>query len=73
MNAMRMTVLSIAAIMVLGIWLTGFNKVHWVLYLPLRFLPLRASPEFVQVLFSGRRSDSKTRRSPASFQVGSKP
>jgi hypothetical protein len=33
-----MTLLSIAAIMMLGIWLTGFDKAHWVLYLPPAFL-----------------------------------
>ncbi len=38
MNAMRMTLLSIAAIMIAGIWLTGFDKAHWVLYLPPVFL-----------------------------------
>jgi len=38
MNAMRMTLLSIATIMMVGIWLTGFEKVHWVLYLPPAFL-----------------------------------
>lgn len=38
MNAMRMTMLSIAAIMLVGIGLTGFSKVHWVLYLPPAFL-----------------------------------
>ncbi len=38
MNAMRMTMLSIAAVILAGIWLTGFDKAHWVLYLPLGFL-----------------------------------
>lgn len=38
MNAMRMTLLSIAAIMLAGIWLTGFDKVHWLLYVPPAFL-----------------------------------
>ncbi len=38
MNAMRMTLLTIAAIMIVGIWLTGFDRVHWVLYLPPAFL-----------------------------------
>ncbi len=38
MNAMRMTMLTIAAIMLAGIWLTGFDKVHWMLYLPPAFL-----------------------------------
>lgn len=34
MTAIRMTMLTIAALILLGIWLTGFNTVHWVLYLP---------------------------------------
>ncbi len=38
MSAIRMTLISIAAIMMLGIWLTGFEIVHWVLYLPPSFL-----------------------------------
>ncbi len=38
MTAMRMTLLTIAAIMMLGIWLTGFDRAHWVLYLPVAFL-----------------------------------
>lgn len=38
MNAMRMTLISIAAIMIAGIWLTGFDQVHWVLYVPPGFL-----------------------------------
>lgn len=38
MNAMRMTFLTMAAIMLAGIGLTGFGKVHWLLYLPPAFL-----------------------------------
>jgi hypothetical protein len=34
MSAMRMVFLAIAALILLGIWLTGFKTVHWVLYLP---------------------------------------
>lgn len=34
MSAIRMVFLFTAALMLLGIWLTGFNTVHWVLYLP---------------------------------------
>lgn len=34
MSAIRMVFLTMAALMLLGIWLTGFNTVHWVLYLP---------------------------------------
>ncbi len=38
MTAMRMTLLSMAAIMLAGIALTGFERVHWVLYIPPAFL-----------------------------------
>jgi len=34
MNAIRMLFLIMAAVILLGIWLTGFSVVHWVLYLP---------------------------------------
>ncbi len=34
MTAIRMTLLTIAALTLLGIWLSGFNNIHWVLYLP---------------------------------------
>lgn len=38
MSAMRMAFLAVAAVIMLGIWLTGFNTVHWVLYLPVAAL-----------------------------------
>jgi hypothetical protein len=38
MNALRMLFLSIAGMVLMGIWLTGFDKVHWFLYLPVVFL-----------------------------------
>ncbi len=38
MSAQRMLFLSIALIVALGIWLTGFDKAHWVLYIPVVFL-----------------------------------
>jgi hypothetical protein len=34
MSAMRMLFLTLAVLIVIGIWLTGFDKVHWFLYLP---------------------------------------
>jgi len=34
MTAPRMLLLSIAGIVLTGIWLTGFDKVHWFLYVP---------------------------------------
>ncbi len=38
MNALRMLFLSIAAVITIGIWLTGFGNVHWFLYVPVVFL-----------------------------------
>ena len=38
MSAIRMLFLMIAGLILLGIWLTGFNVVHWVLYLPVAAL-----------------------------------
>jgi hypothetical protein len=38
MSAQRMLFLTIAAIVSVGIWLTGLNKVHWFLYVPLAMM-----------------------------------
>jgi hypothetical protein len=38
MSALRVLFLVIAAVILLGIWLTGFGVAHWVLYLPAAFL-----------------------------------
>lgn len=38
MSALRMLFLSIAAITLIGIGLTGFDRVNWVLYLPVILL-----------------------------------
>ena len=42
MSAIRMLFLVMAALILLGIWLTGFNTVHWVLYLPVAALTFAA-------------------------------
>ena len=34
MTALRMQFLSIAAVVFAGIWLTGFSRAHWFLYVP---------------------------------------
>ena len=34
MSAIRMLFLFMAAFISLGIWLTGINNVHWLLYIP---------------------------------------
>ena len=38
MSAIRMLFLVMAAVVLLGIWLTGFGVAHWVLYLPVAAL-----------------------------------
>ena len=38
MSAIRMLFLMIAGLILLGIWLTGFSVVHWVLYIPVAAL-----------------------------------
>lgn len=34
MTALRMQFLSISIVVFIGIWLTGFDKAHWFLYVP---------------------------------------
>ena len=34
MSALRMQFFSIAVVVLVGIWLTGFDRVHWFLYVP---------------------------------------
>ena len=41
-KALRMTFLTIAVLIMVGIWLSGFNPVHWLLYLPAGFLAFAA-------------------------------
>jgi hypothetical protein len=38
MSAYRVLFISIAGVVLLGIWLTGFDKAHWFLYLPVVML-----------------------------------
>lgn len=38
MTAQRMLFLSIAAFILVGMWLTGFDRIHWFLCLPPAFL-----------------------------------
>jgi len=38
MSAIRMLFLMVAALIMVGIWLTGFGVVHWLLVLP-EFVP----------------------------------
>lgn len=42
MSAQRMLFLTIAVILAIGIWLTGFRTVHWLLYVPVVLLSFAA-------------------------------
>lgn len=37
-NALRLTFIFMASLIWLGLWLTGFNTAHWILYLPAAFM-----------------------------------
>jgi len=41
--AMRFFFLVVASVVLLGIWLTGFNTVHWLLYVPVVFFYFAAA------------------------------
>ena len=54
-KGLRLFFLVIASLMWLGIWLTGFNLVHWVLYVPAVFLVFAAATGICPgILFSNR-------------------
>ncbi len=38
MSAQRMQFFTLAVVILIGIWLTGFNAVHWLLYVPVVLL-----------------------------------
>lgn len=38
MSAMRMVFLTVAVVILIGIWLTGFDQAHWMLYVPVVLL-----------------------------------
>jgi hypothetical protein len=43
MTAMRMFYLVLAVVIFIGIWLTGFDKAHWFLYVPVAMMLLAAA------------------------------
>jgi hypothetical protein len=46
MNALRMVYLTMAVIILFGIMMTGFTRVHWVLYLPVALLTFAGTTGF---------------------------
>ncbi|MDH5772328.1 MAG: hypothetical protein OEY84_04265 [Rhodospirillaceae bacterium] len=41
-NALRMLFLFMASVIGLGIWLSGYDQVHWLLYVPAIFMGFAA-------------------------------
>ena len=66
MSALRMLFLTLAALILLGIWLTGFNTVHW-----LRWCS-PASPESAPATCSTTRSVSGGRCPETRFSQGTR-
>ncbi|KPK50746.1 MAG: hypothetical protein AMS22_11770 [Thiotrichales bacterium SG8_50] len=60
--AMRFFLVVVGSIVLLGIWLTGFDNAHWVLYLPVVFFYLAAVTgicpglKFANMLFPAKAS-----------------
>lgn len=40
MTAQRMMFFSFATVLGIGIWLSGYENIHWILYIPLIILPI---------------------------------
>jgi hypothetical protein len=57
-SALRAQFISVALIVFIGIWLTGFNKVHWFLYVPLILFSLAGITGICMDLYFGKRSGS---------------
>ncbi len=55
MTATRMLYLSFAAFMLLGIALTGFDRVHWLLYVPVVFATIAGVTGFCVNLWFWKR------------------
>ncbi len=66
MSAIRMLFLFVAGLIAIGIWLTGFNTVHWLLYIPVAALAFAGitgiCPGYIifrKLGFKGQSSGSK--------------
>jgi len=38
MTALRMVFITVSSLLLVGIWLTGFDKAHWLFYIPTAIL-----------------------------------
>jgi len=67
-NAMRFFFFVVGSVVLIGIWLTGFNVVHWLLYVPVVFFYFAAVTGicpgliFSRSLFPEKAAKPKRRR-----------
>jgi hypothetical protein len=57
-SALRAQFITVALIVFIGISLTGFDKIHWFLYVPVIIFSLAGITGFALELYCGKRSDS---------------
>ena len=58
--AMRFFLLVVGSVMLLGIWLTGFNIAHWLLFVPVVFFYFAAATGISPgLVFSGKLFPTK--------------
>lgn len=63
--AMRFFFLVVGSVILLGIWLTGFNVVHWLLFLPVVFLYFAAVTGICPGLIFSRMLFPEKTKAPA--------
>lgn len=63
-NAMRLLFFAVGSVIWVGIWLTGFSTVHWLLYVPAALLILAAATGICPgMIFSNMICGSKEEKS----------
>jgi hypothetical protein len=71
--AMRFFFLVVGSVILLGIWLTGFNTVHWLLYVPVVFFYFAAVTGICPgLIISGKLFPSKAPAKAATKARGKK-
>jgi hypothetical protein len=71
--ALRFFFLVVGSVVLLGIWLTGFNTVHWLLYVPVVFFYFAAVTGICPgLIISGKMFPTKTPAKAATKARGKK-
>ena len=62
MTASKMQLFTVTAVIILGIWMAGFYKVHWLLYMPVALLVFAGVTGICPGLIFGKSLDSRRTR-----------